>query len=555
LNEIEKVQRAFIWGDTEDKRKAHLISWDTMTQPKSCGGLGFRKLHKMNEACLMKMGWSLMSGEYSLWGEVLLGKYRRGDWSQRKIIVNSNDSPLWKALANCWPKLEFHRCWSIGDGSQAEFWNDKWFDEKFRISDVDFHIPNEVRGWKVKDAVLANGEWNFELLRNLVPNSIIQKLHAIIPPCVNQEADALFWPGTTSGKFTVTAAYQLLNGVDLLNVDKKWQQIWKINCIERTRVFVWQLMHDRLLTKARLARWQIGDPLCHSCNQFEETIIHVVRDCASAVDVWKNLLSTQERGKFFVVEAQEWINLNIANKFGQRYGNDWQAIWATTCYLLWQWRNKSMHDDEFVRPERTWKVIEDYVHTYRMSMAAEEQVRHGASQQWMNIRWVSPPSGWFVLNTDGAAKASDKRAGCGGILRRDNGMWVEGFAKALGDTTAYMAELWGIYEGLLLANRRAVERLELRTDSQIIAQSLQERTNGSMMGCALLRRIRSLLDGPWEVKIIHVYREANRCADMLANMGSEGTSGIEFFDSPPAKVLLCVDDDIRGVSYPRLISV
>jgi hypothetical protein len=58
----------------------------------------------------------------------------------------------------------------------------------------------------VKDVVSANGEWNFELLKNLVPNSIIQKMHAIIPPSANQEADALFWPGTTSGHYTVTAA-------------------------------------------------------------------------------------------------------------------------------------------------------------------------------------------------------------------------------------------------------------------------------------------------------------------------------------------------------------
>jgi ribonuclease HI len=134
-------------------------------------------------------------------------------------------------------------------------------------------------------------------------------------------------------------------------------------------------------------------------------------------------------------------------------------------------------------------------------------------------------------------------------------MWVEGFSKALGDTTAYIVELWGIYEGLLLANRRAVERLELRTDSQTIAQCLKERAHGSMMGCALLKRIKSLLDGPWEVKIIHVYRKANRGADMLATIGSDGTSGIEFFDSPPSKVLQIVDDYIRGVSFPQLVSV
>ncbi|KAK2385847.1 heat shock 70 kDa protein [Trifolium repens] len=118
-----------------------------------------------------------------------------------------------------------------------------------------------------------------------------------------------------------------------------------------------------------------------------------------------------------------------------------------------------------------------------------------------------------------------------------------------------MAELWGIYEGLCLAQRRGVMRLEVRTDSQVIVQSLKNNTSGSSMGCALMKRIRNLLDGPWEVRIIHVFREANRCADVLANMGSEGTSEIDFFVSPPSRARQIVEDDARGVSFPRLISV
>jgi hypothetical protein len=49
--------------------------------------------------------------------------------------------------------------------------------------------------------------------------------------------------------------------------------------------------------------------------------------------------------------------------------------------------------------------------------------------------------------------------------------------------------------------------------------------------------------------------EANRCADMLANMGSEVISGISFFENPPARVKQIVEDDLRGVSFPRLISL
>jgi ribonuclease HI len=214
-----------------------------------------------------------------------------------------------------------------------------------------------------------------------------------------------------------------------------------------------------------------------------------------------------------------------------------------------------MYDAEFVSPANPWQVSLDYVNTYKLSMKAEEQTRRGNEKQWTNIKWLTPSPRWFVLNSDGAAKTSDRKAGCGGVLRSDNGTWIEGFAKAVGDTTAYMAELWGIYEGLHLAQRRGVMRLELRTDSHIIAQCLKDSKSGSIRGCALVKKIRSLLNEPWEIRIIHVFREANRCADVLANMGSEGDSGIEFFSSPPSRARQIVEDDIRGVSFPRLISL
>ncbi|KAK2449914.1 TMV resistance protein N [Trifolium repens] len=69
----------------------------------------------------------------------------------------------------------------------------------------------------------------------------------------------------------------------------------------------------------------------------------------------------------------------------------------------------------------------------------------------VHISWLPPPPGWIVMNSDGAVKTSEHRAGCRGVLRNDNRTWIAGFAKALGDTTAYMAELWGIYEGLKIA--------------------------------------------------------------------------------------------------------
>jgi ribonuclease HI len=555
LQEIEKAQRDFIWGDTDDKRKAHMISWNTITRAKDCGGLGLRKLQSMNEACLMKMGWSLMTREDTLWGNVLIGKYGREGWNQGRICSKTNDSSLWKAITKCWPKLELYSCWSIGDGNKVNFWSDKWIDAHTRVSDLVHHIPEEVQGWKVKDIAAPTGEWNFDKIKELVPNSIVQKMHAIVPPHASHDNDIQFWPGTNTGHFTVAAAYRLITGGDMHDGDKKWSQIWKINSMERVRVFIWQMVHDRLKTKARLASWQIGDSCCNTCLLFDETTLHVLRDCPIAANVWHHLLTVHDRGQFFVLNFNEWIKFNLENRFGQNHGSDWQAIWATTCFLLWQWRNKSIHDAEFVSPMNPWQVSLNYVNMYKISMQAEERIQHSKDKQHIDVKWLIPSPGWFVMNSDGAAKMSVRKAGCGGVLRNDIGIWVEGFSKALGDTTAYMAELWGIYEGLCIAHRRGVVRLELRTDSQVIAQSLQNSTSGSVMGGALMKKIRSLMNGAWEIRIIHVFREANRCADALADMGCDGISGIAFFASPPSRVRQIVEDDARGVCCPRLIYV
>ncbi|PNY17996.1 ribonuclease H [Trifolium pratense] len=129
----------------------------------------------------------------------------------------------------------------------------------------------------------------------------------------------------------------------------------------------------------------------------------------------------------------------------------------------------------------------------------------------------------MLLNTDGAAKKETGMTGCGGLLRDSNGRWVVRFAKNLGNTNAYMADLWGLYEG-------------------------------SAKAWSIIRRIKQLLDLNWNVRISHTCREANRCADVLANMWCIAQHGLHVFDIPPPKVVSVLDNDLRGVSLPRIVS-
>jgi hypothetical protein len=52
-----------------------------------------------------------------------------------------------------------------------------------------------------------------------------------------------------------------------------------------------------------------------------------------------------------------------------------------------------------------------------------------------------------------------------------------------------------------------------------------------------------------------VFPEANKCADIFANMGSVGSTELVLYDYPPSEVALIAFDEFKGVSLPRLISV
>lgn len=120
------------------------------------------------------------------------------------------------------------------------------------------------------------------------------------------------------------------------------------------------------------------------------------------------------------------------------------------------------------------------------------------------------------------------------MFRDSSGKWLLGFAKHVGVSSAYLAELWGVYEGLKLAKSKGYLRLELQLDSKTVADSLNIGNQGSHNGWSLLRNIRSLLSPDFGVKFIHIYREANEGADFFANIGCnlDLDPGLEILSSP-----------------------
>lgn len=65
--------------------------------------------------------------------------------------------------------------------------------------------------------------------------------------------------------------------------------------------------------------------------------------------------------------------------------------------------------------------------------------------------WVKPVASEVKINMDGNYCGDPPQVGFGGVLRDEDGGWVEGFYGNLGATSVLFVELQGIKHGLRLA--------------------------------------------------------------------------------------------------------
>ena len=144
-------------------------------------------------------------------------------------------------------------------------------------------------------------------------------------------------------------------------------------------------------------------------------------------------------------------------------------------------------------------------------------------------------------------------AATGGLIRDHNGHWVAGFGMNLGTCSVTMAELWGLYQGLLLVWNKGIRWLYAEVDSRCVTQLVKNNVVTYNEFSPLIRAIQELIRRNWRVEITHVYREVNFAADCLATLACSIPLGLHVFNSPPKGVLQFMSQDIYGVAYPRFV--
>ena len=144
-------------------------------------------------------------------------------------------------------------------------------------------------------------------------------------------------------------------------------------------------------------------------------------------------------------------------------------------------------------------------------------------------------------------------AGAGDLLRDCSGTWISGFSLHLGLASNNMAELAAVRQGLKIAWDMGFKFIHLELDSMIVLTWLVEKTaNFPTNMMPLFHDCRNLLARDWEVQVLHVYREANACADALAKWGTHQHHVLSIYSSCPSFVYVCYIRDMAGLGTNRL---
>lgn len=445
---------------------------------------------------------------------------------------------------------------AVGNGDTTLFWDHKWAANTPLSELITQPIPTELEGATVGEMWEAGQGWRWEIFSPYLPHDTLKLIQSHELKEDHNIGDLVYWQDGTKGKFSIKSAIRIMrHETDTLD-EACWDAVWRAPVQQRIRAFLWLSCHDRILGNLnRFKRHMTDATKCFICDAPEESTLHIIRECPAARMVWRKLGGPASSPTFFQSDLKDWITDNLKGTAAD-HDAKWPTHFGIAVWWIWKWRNCFVFGKQHEIPIDIGAFLQVRVdETYQSLQGLETYhgTNHGPRIQTY-VRWKFPHDVPYVLNCDGAAKGSPGPAGGGAIIRNQQGTHVSSLAANFGHCTAFKAELFALLNGLKLAGNLKIKALEVQLDSQACVQVMQD-TSPAMGECAhVINDCRSMLNNPeWRVTVVHIYREGNRAADWLANFGVAQNVRFHMFQSVPLELSRILDEDIRGVAFPRQV--
>ncbi|XP_015946532.1 uncharacterized protein LOC107471560 [Arachis duranensis] len=438
-DKLSSMMRQFLWKGQVDGTCLSLVNWRTVITPKKFGGLGVRDPACVNISLLGKLVWQFFYCQDKPWVALLRAKYLRNE-GVLDGHVPCNASHVWKSISKAFSALKDSFSWCVGSLDQS-FWFDNWSIEGPIAQDVPFvHISDS--DLTIRD-VWKDGQWNLHDIFSIIPEDVKQRLNAY-----NSDLNA----GESSAEF-------------------------------------------------RLGRGLALSSTCHRCQNGSESILHCLRECPSAKEVWTLLGLYSDNSNL-----HDWLYR------GARSGDAF--LFFSTIWWIWRSRNHDLFNiDDSWSASKVVSLIRSSVREFHTIFAMHQSL----SPLSLCLHWVPPPVHSVKLNCDASWFAPSGYAGFGCIIRNPDGCWLKGCTEKVEVCSVLFAELYAIWRGLLLAWESGFREVICETDClEALFLVNQRMLSKDIPEWDLAKHIQEVMNWNWRVSILLIQRTANSVADCMA---------------------------------------
>lgn len=160
-------------------------------------------------------------------------------------------------------------------------------------------------------------DWDWSTLRQLLPADICTRIASIKPPCPGAD-DFPIWQHSNDGYFSIKSAYlHLFNDLNGDPPHFPFRLIWKLKTPPRVNTFLWHVAHNRLMTNATRFKRGISDSASYPwCQQQDESIMHVLRDCEGTLEMWESIVDPNQWHRFASLGLHQWLEFNLKTDVG-----------------------------------------------------------------------------------------------------------------------------------------------------------------------------------------------------------------------------------------------
>ncbi|XP_070043184.1 uncharacterized protein [Nicotiana tomentosiformis] len=236
LEHLHKMFARFFWSTNEESRSRHLTKWLNLCLPKKESRLGFRSLFDVSKSLFPKLWWNFKTTK-SLWSNFMWNKYCKKEIPA--LVQFKDGSHVWRKMLKAREVIEHEILWQMHRGS-TNVWHKNWTSIRalYHVVPPDFNINEELHDVA---QLRTESRWDDQLLHHTFPGEIADHINNEIF-FDNIDADAKWdtpkWMPTTSGKYTVSSAWDIVRHREPTNHEQK--NIWTKCLPFKISFFLWR---------------------------------------------------------------------------------------------------------------------------------------------------------------------------------------------------------------------------------------------------------------------------------------------------------------------------